>query len=368
MKAGNEHYRSLWFDPAHPGEVKVIDQRQLPWELHIETLTSAEEVYLAIRNMMVRGAPVIGALASFGMYLFAFNHSTDLRLKESLDHIAEYLISSRPTAVNLAHAVRKQQEVYTPLDDNDRIIGAMREEAVAFTEQEVEASRRIGEHGVILLKDLSDRIMGRPVNVLTHCNAGWLATIDYGTALAPVYEAHQRGIPVHVWVDETRPRNQGARLTMWELQQAGIACTLIVDNAGGHLMQHGLVDIVITGSDRTTRAGDTANKIGTYLKALAARDNNVPFYVALPTSSIDTEITDGLHQIPIEERPPTEVTVMEGMWHNEQRRVQIVPEETPVSNYAFDITPAYLITGLITEKGICKATEKEILGMMNDER
>ena len=368
MKAGNENYRSLWFDPAHPGEVKVIDQRRLPWELHIETLTSAEEVYLAIRNMMVRGAPVIGALASFGMYLFAFNHSTDLRLRESLDHIAEYLISSRPTAVNLAHAVRKQQQVYASLDDNDRIIGAMRSEAVAFAEEETEASRRIGEHGVTLLQDLSAQIMGRPVNILTHCNAGWLATIDYGTALAPVYEAHQRGLSVHVWVDETRPRNQGARLTMWELQQAGVPCTLIADNAGGHLMQHGLVDLVITGSDRTTRTGDTANKIGTYLKALAARDNNIPFYVALPTSTIDTGITDGLQQIPIEERPPGEVIVMEGRWHGEERKIQIVPGETPVSNYAFDVTPAHLITGLITEKGICKATEEEIMGLMNDEQ
>jgi methylthioribose-1-phosphate isomerase len=368
MKAGEENYRSLWFDPAHPGEVKVIDQRALPWELRFETLTSAEEVYLAIRDMMVRGAPVIGALASFGMYLYAFNHNTDLRLKESLDHVAEYLISSRPTAVNLAHAVRKQQEVYAPLSDNDSLIRAMREEAVAFTEAEVAASRSIGEHGMPLLKELAVKNPGHPVNILTHCNAGWLATIDYGTALAPVYEAHRYGIAVHVWVDETRPRNQGARLTMWELQQAGVPCTLIADNTGGHLMQHGLVDIVITGSDRTTRTGDTANKIGTYLKALAARDNNIPFYVALPTTSIDLQITDGLRQIPIEERPPGVVTLLEGMWHGERRKIRIVPEETPVSNYAFDVTPARLITGLITEKGICRATEEEILGMMNDDR
>ncbi len=368
MKAGQDDYRSLWFDPAHPGEVKVIDQRALPWELRIETLTSAEEVYLAIRDMMVRGAPVIGALASFGMYLFAFNHSTDLRLQESLNHIAEYLISSRPTAVNLAYAVRKQQEVYTAHNDNDRIIRAMREEAVTFAEAEIAASRSIGEHGVTLLEELSERKKGRPVNILTHCNAGWLATIDHGTALAPVYEAHRRGLAVHVWVDETRPRNQGARLTMWELQQSGVPCTLITDNAGGHLMQHGLVDIVITGSDRTTRSGDTANKIGTYLKALAAHDNGIPFYVALPTSSIDLQISNGFLEIPIEERPPGEVTVLEGMWHDEHRKVRIVPEESPVSNYAFDITPARLITGLITERGICKATEKEILGMMNDNR
>ncbi len=368
MKAGQDDYRSLWFDPAHPGEVKVIDQRALPWELHIETLTSAEEVYLAIRDMMVRGAPVIGALASFGMYLFAFNHSTDLRLQESLDHIAEYLISSRPTAVNLAHAVRKQQEVYAALSDNDRIIRAMREEAMAFTAAEIAASRSIGEHGFTLLEELSERKKGRPVNILTHCNAGWLATIDHGTALAPVYEAHRRGLAVHVWVDETRPRNQGARLTMWELQQAGVPCTLITDNAGGHLMQQGLVDIVITGSDRTTRSGDTANKIGTYLKALAAHDNHIPFYVALPTSSIDLQITNGFLEIPIEERPGSEVTVLEGMWHDEHRKVRIVPEETSVSNYVFDVTPARFITGLITERGICKATEEEIMGMMNDDR
>ena len=367
MKVGNENYRSLWFDPAHPGEVKVIDQRSLPWELKIETLTSAEEVYLAIRDMMVRGAPVIGALASFGMYLYAFNHSTDLHMKENLDHIAKYLISSRPTAVNLAHAVHRQQQTHAPLDENDRIIGAMREEATAFTEREVAASRSIGEHGVKLLEELAARKKGQRINILTHCNAGWLATIDYGTALAPVYEAFQRGLNVHVWVDETRPRNQGARLTMWELQQAGVPCTLITDNAGGYLMQQGEVDIVITGSDRTTRTGDTANKIGTYLKALAARDNNIPFYVALPTSSIDTEITHGLLQIPIEERPATEVTVMEGMVQQEPHKMHIVPEETPVSNPAFDVTPARLITGLITEKGICRATEEEIMETMNDE-
>ena len=368
MKAGNENYRSLWFDPAHPGEVKVIDQRRLPWELHIETLTSAEEVYLAIRDMTVRGAPVIGALASFGMYLFAFNHSTDLHLKENLDHIAEYLISSRPTAVNLAHAVHKQQEVYTSIEDHDRIIGAMREEAISFAEREVTASRRIGEHGVTLLEELAAQKRGQRLNILTHCNAGWLATIDYGTALAPVYEAFSRGMNIHVWVDETRPRNQGARLTMWELQQAGVPCTLIADNTGGHLMQLGEVDIVITGSDRTTRTGDTANKIGTYLKALAAHDNHIPFYVALPLSSIDMEISNGLLEIPIEERPPAELTVLEGMWHKEYRKVEIVPEGTPVSNYAFDVTPARLITGLITEKGICGANEEEIKGMMKDER
>ncbi len=367
MKVGNENYRSLWFDPAHPGEVKVIDQRLLPWELRIEVLSSAEDVYLAIRDMMVRGAPVIGALASFGMYLYAFNHSTDLHLKENLDHIAEYLISSRPTAVNLAHAVHRQQEAYTPLDDHDRIIGAMRDEAVSFTEAEVEASRRIGEHGVTLLEELAEQKKGQHINILTHCNAGWLATIDYGTALAPVYEAFLRGLKVHVWVDETRPRNQGARLTMWELQEAGVPCTLIADNTGGHLMQQGLVDIVLTGSDRTTRTGDTANKIGTYLKALAARDNNIPFYVALPVSSIDPEISNGMLEIPIEERPPTEITVMEGMWHDEYRKVNIVPEETPVSNYAFDVTPASLITGLITERGICGANEEEIMGMLKDE-
>jgi len=365
MKVGGQEMQSLWFDPALPGEVKVIDQRRLPWELVVVTLSSAEEVYLAIRDMTVRGAPVIGALASFGMYLYAFNHSTDLRLKENLDHIAEYLISSRPTAVNLAYAVRRQQAVYSPLTDHDTMIGAMRQEAMAFLAGEVEAARRIGEHGVVLLEELDRSREGEAVQVLTHCNAGWLAAIDYGTALAPVYEAHRRGIPLHVWVDETRPRNQGARLTLWELQQAGIPCTLIVDNAGGHLMQHGRVDIVLVGSDRTTRHGDTANKIGTYLKALAARDNHIPFYVALPVSSIDPGLGNGLKEIPIEERNAAEVIEVEGLWNNTLRKVRIVPGESPVANYAFDVTPARLITGLITDRGICPATRKGITELLN---
>ncbi len=365
MKVGEQELRSILFDPAHPGEVQVIDQRELPWRLEVVTLSSAEEVYLAIRDMMVRGAPVIGALASFGMYLYAFNHSTDLHLKENLDHIAEYLISSRPTAVNLAYAVRRQQEVYAPLTDNDSIIRAMREEAVAFMEHEVEASRRIGEHGVKLIEEAARAKGGETVNVLTHCNAGWLATIDHGTALAPVYEAHRRGLAIHVWVDETRPRNQGARLTLWELQQAGVPCTLIVDNAGGHLMQHGLVDMVIVGSDRTTLTGDTANKIGTYLKALAARDNRLPFYVALPVSSIDPALHDGLREIPIEERPAAEVLEIGGITASrEYHKVRLAPEETPVKNPAFDVTPARLITALITDRGICKASRKEIAALL----
>lgn len=360
MQIGSKYYESLWFDANDPGEVKVIDQQRLPWDFQIVVLESVEDVYIAIREMTVRGAPVIGVLAAFGMYLNAYNHADDPQLPQRLDHAAEYLISSRPTAVNLAYAVREQQKVYYTLSDLSAIPGALLKRALEMSEEEKEACRRIGEHGYTLIKDLSEKKKGEQVNILTHCNAGWLATIDYGTALAPVYEAHTKGIPVHVWVDETRPRNQGARLTMWELEQAGVPCTLVADNAGGHLMQHGMVDVVLVGSDRTTRVGDTANKIGTYLRALAAHDNHIPFYVALPLSTIDTELKNGITEIEIEQRASRELIEMEGMMGSQLKKVNIVPPETPVANYVFDVTPARLITGLITEKGICEASGKGI--------
>ncbi len=342
----------------------MIDQRRLPWEFQIAVLDSVEEVYIAIREMKVRGAPVIGVAAAFGMYLNAFNHAGDPKMHERLDHAAEYLISSRPTAVNLSYAVREQQQVYHNITDIAAIPAALLQRALAMAEAEKEACRRIGEYGVSLLQEIAEKKQGEPVNILTHCNAGWLATIDYGTALAPVYEAHKRGIAVHVWVDETRPRNQGARLTTWELEQAGVPYTLIADNTGGHLMQQGMVDIVLVGSDRTTRTGDTANKIGTYLKALAAYDNRVPFYVALPVSSIDMTLENGLRDIFIEERYAGEVIEVEGLAGTKMKRVSIVPPQTQVANYAFDVTPARLITGLITEKGICEASEKRIASLV----
>ncbi|MCD6201934.1 MAG: S-methyl-5-thioribose-1-phosphate isomerase [Bacteroidales bacterium] len=360
MQVGSKYYESLWFDENDPGEVKVIDQQRLPWEFQIVVLENVEEVYLAIREMTVRGAPVIGVLAAFGMYLNAYNHADDPQLQERLDHAAEYLISSRPTAVNLAHAVREQQKVYYALSDLAAIPAALLKRALEMLEAEKVACRRIGEYGYALIRELSENKKGKPVNILTHCNAGWLATIDYGTALAPVYEAHIQGIPVHVWVDETRPRNQGARLTMWELEQAGVPCTLVADNVGGHLMQHGMVDIVLVGSDHTTQMGDTANKIGTYLKALAAQDNHIPFFVALPFSTIDMALQDGITDIEIEQRAARELIEMEGMMGSQLKKVNIVPPETPVVNYVFDVTPARLITGLITEKGICEASEKGI--------
>jgi len=365
MQVGSKYYESLWFDMNRPGEVRVIDQQRLPWEFQVVVLESVEDVYIAIREMTVRGAPVIGVLAAFGMYLNAYNHADDPQLRDRLDHAAEYLISSRPTAVNLAYAVRKQQKVYRILSDSSAIPAALLKKALEMAEMEKEACRRIGEFGFSLIRELAEKKQGKVVNILTHCNAGWLATIDYGTALAPVYEAHKRGIPVHVWVDETRPRNQGARLTTWELDQAGVPYTLIADNTGGHLMQHGLVDIVLVGSDRTTRTGDTANKIGTYLKALAAHDNHIPFYVSLPVSTIDTELQDGVRDIDIEQRNAREVFEIEGMLGPKVKKINIVPPETPVTNYAFDVTPARLITGLITEKGICKASEKEIITLLN---
>ena len=364
MQVGNQNYKSLWFDADHPGEVRAIDQRKLPWDFQILVLTNVEEVYMAIREMDVRGAPVIGVLAAFGLYLDAYHHREKAGLKERLDHSAGYLISSRPTAVNVAYAVGEQQKICHHLNDPEEITDALLQQALAMATAEVEACRHIGEAGLPLIRDLAGQKKGEPVNILTHCNAGWLACIDYGTALAPVYEAHRQGIPVHVWVDETRPRNQGARLTVWELEQAGIPHTLIADNAGGHLMQHGMVDIVLTGSDRTTRTGDVANKIGTYLKALAAHDNGVPFYVALPTSTIDTKMTDGLREIPIEQRAASEITNMEGMTGTKLQTVHIVPDNTPVANYSFDVTPARLITGLITENGICEASEEGIRSIL----
>ncbi len=363
MQVGNKYYESLWFDRDHPGEVRVINQRRLPWEFQIQIIDSLEEVYLAIREMTVRGAPVIGVLAAFGMYIDAYNHPDEAHLADRLDHAAEYLLSSRPTAVNLAYAVSEQQKIYHAISGHSAVTGALLRRALGMADTEKEACRLIGENGFPLIRELAEKKQGEPVNILTHCNAGWLATIDYGTALAPVYKAHKEGIPLHVWVDETRPRNQGARLTVWELKQAGIPYTLIADNAGGHLMQHGMVDIVLVGSDRTTRNGDVANKIGTYLKALAARDNHVPFYVALPVSTIDPALKDG-KDIPIEKRAAKEIIEMEGMTGTKIQKVSIVPPDTPVMNYGFDVTPARLVTGLITEKGICQASEEGIRSIL----
>jgi methylthioribose-1-phosphate isomerase len=321
--------------------------------------------------MLVRGAPLIGATAAWSLYLAALEARAggeDLsRQIEYLRTAAETLAGTRPTAVNLHWGIERMLAQLADVTDSDDLVMRLRTEAKAICDEDVEISRRIGEHGVTLLADIANRKQGAPVNILTHCNAGSLATINWGTATSPMYVAQEQGIPIHVWVDETRPRNQGSQLTAWELAQSGIDHTVIVDNAGGHLMQHGMVDICITGTDRTTRAGDVANKIGTYLKALAASDNDVPFYVALPSTTIDWAITDGLTDIPIEERDTTEVTHITGLDGDEIREVQTVPGGSPVKNYAFDVTPARLVTGLITERGICEASE-EGLGSLFPER
>ena len=316
--------------------------------------------------MTVRGAPLIGAAGAFGLYLATLEITSQTNIRDHLSNAARYLISCRPTAVNLSWAVNYSLEKL----NNNLSSGSLSEIALSaaleICEKEKEYCRQIGNYGVTLIEGISRKKNGEPVNILTHCNAGWLATIDYGTATAPIYFAHDKGIPVHVWVDETRPRNQGAKLTAWELVKYGIPHTLITDNSGGHLMQHNMVDIVLVGSDRTTSTGDVANKIGTYLKALAARDNNIPFYSLFPSTSIDFKIKNGPGEIIIEERDPEEVTNISGLNDGKIKSVRICPEETAAVNYGFDVTPARLITGLVTERGICMATEKDIKDMFSD--
>ncbi len=356
--------RTVWIEPD--GEsVGIIDQRRLPFAFETLTLHRVEEVAVAIREMLVRGAGCIGAVAAHGMFLAArechLAGLTGAAFDERLSGLAAQLCSTRPTAVNLAWAVRRQlNEMALVADPHKKVILA-RGLARRIADEDADFCRRIGEHGLPLLRDIFHRKAGEsPVNILTHCNAGWLAFVDYGSATAPIYAAHDAGIPVHVWVDETRPRNQGARLTAWELGQHGVPHTVIVDNAGGHLMQHGLVDLVITGTDRTTWTGDVANKIGTYLKALAARDNGIPFYVALPSSTFDWETADGIAEIPIEERSGEEVSRISGLTEegafSGEVEVNLVAKGSPVANYAFDVTPARLVTGLISERGICAAS------------
>lgn len=371
MNVHGQHYRTIWLHTDDPTTVQIIDQRYLPFRFVIENLRTVEEVATAIKEMHVRGAGLIGATAGYGMYIAALTAPrTSLQaFQEALHAAAARLKATRPTAVNLAWAVDRQLAAITAAgDDIEAQIEAAQRTAQQIADEDAEFCRRIGEHGVRLIEAIAQRKGGEPVNVLTHCNAGWLAFVDYGTATAPIYAAHDRGIPVHVWVDETRPRNQGARLTAWELGQHGVPHTVIVDNAGGHLMQHGMVDLVIVGSDRTTYTGDVANKIGTYLKALAAHDNGVPFYVALPSSTIDWEMRDGLAEIPIEERDPAEVRLMDGLSGEEMREILILPKGSRAANYAFDVTPARLVTGLITERGICPASEEGIFGLYPEKR
>ncbi|MEL7187231.1 MAG: S-methyl-5-thioribose-1-phosphate isomerase [Pseudomonadota bacterium] len=362
--ANPEEFRTIWLKPDDDSAVELIDQRVLPHEYRIHRLNRWQDGVIAIDEMYVRGAPLIGATAAWSLYLAARHSSEPAR---EVQIAADALLESRPTAVNLRWAVERIGNVVTTSSDDD-LAGVLRREAQAICDEDVEISRGIGEHGLALIEAISERRDGGRVNVLTHCNAGSLATLNWGTATAPVYFAHRKGIDVHVWVDETRPRNQGSQLTAWELAANQVPHTLVVDNAGGHLMQHGMVDIVITGTDRTTRTGDVANKIGTYLKALAAHDNGIPFYVALPSTTIDWVSRNGLQDIPIEERDPREVTDVYGVADGKPTHVRTVADGTPVSNYAFDVTPARLVTGLITERGTCEASESGLLDLFPERR
>ncbi len=339
--------------------MRLIDQRWLPHQFVVEEVTSVAQMATAIRDMHVRGAGLIGAAAAYGMYLAALEFADRAWPALGLTDSANLLRATRPTAVNLSWAVEKQLQKIAQGRNVREKIELARENASLIAQEDAEHCRLIGEHGLSLIEAIAQRKPGQPVNVLTHCNAGWLAFVDYGSATAPIYAAHDRSLPVHVWIDETRPRSQGSKLTAWELGQHGVPHTVIADNTGGHLMQRGLVDLVLVGTDRTTRAGDVANKIGTYLKALAAQDNNVPFYVALPSSSFDWSICDGF-DIPIEERSATEVKNAEGWLEGKQVEIKIAPDNSPALNYGFDVTPRRLVTGLITERGICAASEKSI--------
>ena len=361
MKVGDTHYRTIWIDREIAGTVHIIDQRWLPHRFEIAELTSLADFERAIRDMWVRGAGCIGAAAGYGMYIAALTADPEAFDRDILI-AAECLKATRPTAKNLEWAVERQLAAMRQVESAEGKRKAARETADAIANEDAENCRNIGRHGFSLIEEISRSKGGKPVNILTHCNAGWLAFVDYGTATAPIYEAAANGVDVHVWVDETRPRNQGARLTAWELSSHGISHHVIADNTGGHLMRHGMVDMVIVGSDRTTRIGDVANKIGTYLKALAADDNKIPFYVALPSSTFDWEMEDGM-DIPIEQRDEDEVRYVPGLHAGEIRKVLICPESSPAANYAFDVTPGRLVTGLITERGICEASREGIASL-----
>lgn len=360
MKAHGNHYRTVWIKQDNRRVVQIIDQRFLPHRFVIEDLETVAQVETAIKEMHVRGAGLIGATAGYGMYIAALEASHHSLFDDSLAQAAQQLKGTRPTAVNLAWAVERQLKEISRGRTIDEKVSIAFNTAQEIAGEDAAYCEMIGWHGLKLIRRISRKKNGSPVNILTHCNAGWLAFVDHGSATAPIYAAHDAGIAVHVWVDETRPRSQGAKLTAWELGQHGVPHTVIADNTGGHLMQHGMVDMVIVGTDRTTCTGDVANKIGTYLKALAARDNKVPFYVALPSSSFDWTMRDGLKEIPIEERGSNEVKYVAGWLEGECVEVLVTPQDSPAANYGFDITPRRLITGLITERGVCKANEKSI--------
>lgn len=352
MRVDGKSYQTIWV-AADGRTVEIIDQTLLPHRFATVRLSKLEDAAHAIRSMQVRGAPLIGATAAYGLCLAVLADNSD----EALDRAYDTLLATRPTAVNLRWALDDMRAHLRNRPRNDRVAAAY-QRAAKICDEDVAMSSAIGGHGLALLRDIAaKKKTGEAINLLTHCNAGWLCAIDWGTAMAPVYKAQEAGVPIHVWVDETRPRNQGMSLTAWELGQMGVSHTVIVDNAGGHLMQHGLVDVVMVGSDRTTARGDVCNKIGTYLKALAAKDNGVPFYVALPSSTIDWQIEDGMKEIPIEQRDGAELSRVKGRLDDGRIvEVDIAPEGSAMANYAFDVTPAHLVTGLITERGVCAAS------------
>ena len=373
-------------DHAKPG-IEIIDQRKLPHVLEHVTLWDVDDVAKAIQQMYVRGAPLIGATAALGVYIAVHQTIIEMNLQatelgsasveasflERVRGYADQLLATRPTAVNLRWAIGEQMKIVVEGETIAKVLLNCRENALKIIEDDVEQCRKIGEAGLEIIREIAQKKPNEPIHILTHCNAGWLATVDWGTATSPMYHAFEAGIDIHVWVDETRPRNQGAKLTAWELGQHGIKHTVIADNVGGHLMQHGLVDLVLVGSDRTSRNGDVANKIGTYLKALAARDNGVPFYVALPSTTLDMTLVDGVDHIPIEQREAREVTHVDGLMESPPNGgapyvadVLITPPDSPACNYAFDVTPSRLVTGLITERGVCEANEAAIVAMFGD--
>jgi len=358
MRIAGEWYRTIRV--ADDGRsVDVIDQRALPFSFEIMRLTTVEQAAFAISEMVVRGAPLIGATAAYGVCLALLKNP----MHGSLDRALELLGATRPTAVNLRWALEVMDEAVRYLPVEERVAAAY-QRAARICDDDVEISKSIGRHGLAIFRELAAAKGSGPLNILTHCNAGWLATVDWGTALAPIYMAHDEGVGVHVWVDETRPRNQGASLTAYELGAHGVPHSVIVDNCGGHLMQHGMVDVCIVGTDRTTAAGDVANKIGTYLKALAARDNGVPFYVALPQTTIDWQARDGVAEIPIEEREAREVRFISGLGPDGRVvEVELTPPSSPAANYAFDVTPARLVTGFITDRGVCEASLDGLLSL-----
>lgn len=362
MKVYEKHFHTIWIDENDASVVKIIDQRKLPFEFELVDLKSAEDAFMAIKDMIVRGAPLIGVTAAYGLYLASLRLTPTDDGKKILQEVSDYLKGARPTAVNLANLLDEMMASIHNCETSDilSIQQVALNEANKLKNLEIEYSHKIGEFGLKEIRAIKEKIGDRRLNILTHCNAGWLACVDYGTATAPIYKAFEAGIDIHVYVDETRPRNQGARLTAWELAQEGVPHTVIPDNTGGHLMQHGMVDMVIVGTDRVSLNGDVANKIGTYLKALAAKDNNIPFFVALPSTTIDFSIYDGVKEIPIEVRDGHEIRFMSGKVDGKIKDVQVVPNENPVINYGFDVTPARLVTALITERGVCKASEQGI--------